>query len=119
MNLEHGKYINPLTDFNPPTEREAYEERLKYYRDLKNVVDTAEEKGREARTLEPDDIGSRAMLAKSLDPQKTTVLPLTLSSNQQGFLKKRFSNFRKISYHCLTLLVTSHLSMYLPLLFMP
>lgn len=28
-----------------PKEREAYEESLKYYRDIKNVVDTAEEEG--------------------------------------------------------------------------
>lgn len=30
-----------------PEEREAYEESLKYYRDLKNVVDTSKEEGRE------------------------------------------------------------------------
>lgn len=29
-----------------PKEREAYEERLKYYRDIKNVVDTSREEGR-------------------------------------------------------------------------
>ncbi|MCB0514443.1 MAG: PD-(D/E)XK nuclease family transposase [Chitinophagales bacterium] len=52
------KYINPLTDFGfkklfeaaeiakfSPMEREAYEESLKYYRDLKNVVDTSKEEG--------------------------------------------------------------------------
>ena len=30
-----------------PKEREAYEESLKYYRDIKNVVDTSREEGRE------------------------------------------------------------------------
>jgi predicted transposase/invertase (TIGR01784 family) len=30
-----------------PTEKEAYEESLKYYRDLKNVIDTARDEGRE------------------------------------------------------------------------
>ena len=35
-----------------PLEREAYEESLKYYRDLKNVVDTAKEEGREEINLE-------------------------------------------------------------------
>jgi predicted transposase/invertase (TIGR01784 family) len=36
-----------------PTERESYENSLKYYRDLKNVVDTSREEGREveARSL--------------------------------------------------------------------
>lgn len=35
-----------------PAEREAYEESLKYYRDIKNVVDTSREEGREERTYE-------------------------------------------------------------------
>ena len=65
------KYVNPLTDFGfkklssfeaaeiarfSPEEREAYEDSLKYYRDLKNVVDTArdegKEEGREERNME-------------------------------------------------------------------
>jgi predicted transposase/invertase (TIGR01784 family) len=52
MNEDLGKYINPLTDFEAaeiakftPKEREAYEESLKYYRDIKNVVDTSREEG--------------------------------------------------------------------------
>ncbi len=57
MNLKE-KYINPLTDFGfkklfesaeiakfTPEERVAYEESLKYYRDIKNVVDTSREEG--------------------------------------------------------------------------
>ncbi len=66
MNDQKEKYINPLTDFGfkklfgtesnkillfeaaeiarfTPKEREAYEESLKYYRDIKNVVDTSRE----------------------------------------------------------------------------
>jgi predicted transposase/invertase (TIGR01784 family) len=52
------KYINPLTDFGfeklfkiaeiakfTPKEKEQYEESLKYYRDLKNVVDASKEEG--------------------------------------------------------------------------
>jgi len=35
-----------------PKEREAYEESLKYYRDIKNVVDTSREEGREERSFE-------------------------------------------------------------------
>lgn len=58
MSALKDKYINPLTDFGfkklfeaaeiakfSPEEREAYEESLKYYRDLKNVVDTSREEG--------------------------------------------------------------------------
>lgn len=46
-----AKYINPLTDFGfkklfgEEVNKELYEESLKYYRDLKNVVDTAFEEG--------------------------------------------------------------------------
>ena len=68
MDHPHVKYVNLLTgvDFKSPaalqarifevfevaeisrfspTEREAYEQRLKYYRDIKNVVDTSREEG--------------------------------------------------------------------------
>lgn len=40
-----------LAAFNP-AERQQYEESLKYYRDLKNVTDTAREEGREEGLLE-------------------------------------------------------------------
>ena len=61
------KYVNPLTDFGfkklssfeaaeiarfSPEEREAYEDSLKYYRDLKNVVDTARDEGKEEGRVE-------------------------------------------------------------------
>lgn len=58
MSTVTEKYINPLTDFGfkklfeaaeiakfTPEEREAYEESLKYYRDIKNVVDTSRQEG--------------------------------------------------------------------------
>jgi len=35
-----------------PEEREAYEESLKYYRDMKNVVDTSKAEGREEKAIE-------------------------------------------------------------------
>lgn len=35
-----------------PKERAAYEKSLKYYRDIKNVVDTSKEEGREERNIE-------------------------------------------------------------------
>jgi predicted transposase/invertase (TIGR01784 family) len=53
------KYINPFTDFGfkklfeaaeiarfSPAEKNKYEESLKYYRDLKNVVDTSFDEGK-------------------------------------------------------------------------
>ena len=44
------KYINPFTDFGfakfTPDEKSKYEESLKYYRDLKNVVDTSFDEGK-------------------------------------------------------------------------
>ncbi len=59
------KYINPFTDFGfkklfetaeiakfTPDERTKYEESLKYYRDLKNVVDTSFDEGREEGKIE-------------------------------------------------------------------
>lgn len=40
-----------LSELFSPQEREAYEDNLKYYRDLKNVVDTSRMEGRmEGRT---------------------------------------------------------------------
>ena len=59
------RYINPYTDFGftklfeqaeiarfTPKERQDYEESIKVYRDLTNVVRTAERKGREAGLAE-------------------------------------------------------------------
>ncbi len=47
------KYINPFTDFGfkklfgtEPNEKEQYEESLKSYRDLKNVIDTSYSDGK-------------------------------------------------------------------------
>lgn len=60
MSFLKDRYINPLTLQNKifeklfdaaeiakftKQEREAYEESLKYYRDIKNVVDTSREEG--------------------------------------------------------------------------
>jgi len=69
------KYINPFTDFGfkklfgsepnnflifeaaeiarfTPDEKNKYEESLKYYRDLKNVVDTSFDEGKAERNVE-------------------------------------------------------------------
>lgn len=56
MSEKKGRYINPLTDFGfkklfgtatfSEHDRKEYEQSLKIYRDLKNVVDTARGEGR-------------------------------------------------------------------------
>lgn len=63
MSILRDKYVNPPTDFGfadsvqklfdaaeiagfSADERDAYEDSLKYYRDLKNVVDTSREEGK-------------------------------------------------------------------------
>lgn len=59
------KYINPFTDFGlqklfeaaeiakfTAEEKNKYEESLKYYRDLKNVVDTSFDEGKAERSVE-------------------------------------------------------------------
>jgi flagellar biosynthesis/type III secretory pathway protein FliH len=64
------QYVNLFTDFGfkkvfrkaniarfKPEERTAYESSLKYYRDLKNVIDTARDEGREEGREEGEEIG--------------------------------------------------------------
>ena len=53
-----------------PEEKERYESSLKFYRDTKNVIDTAREEGREEGKLE----GKRAML-RTLIQRKFMMLP--------------------------------------------
>lgn len=65
MSVVQEKYVNPLTDFGfkklfeaaeiarfTPEEKGAYEDSLKYYRDLKNVVDTSKEEGKKEGLIE-------------------------------------------------------------------
>ena len=92
MDHPHVKYVNLLTgvDFKSPaalqarifevfevaeisrfspTEREAYEQRLKYYRDIKNVVDTSREEGMEEgmeKGIEKGRQAASASIARSL-----------------------------------------------------
>ncbi|MEZ4988376.1 MAG: PD-(D/E)XK nuclease family transposase [Saprospiraceae bacterium] len=64
------KYINPFTDFGfkklfeaaeiakfTPEEKEQYEDSLKIYRDLKNVIDTAFFEGRMEGRMEGEKEG--------------------------------------------------------------
>ena len=93
MDHPHVKYVNLLMGFDfkspaalqarifekvfevaeisrfSPTEREAYEQRLKYYRDIKNVVDTSREEGMEKgmeKGIEKGRQAASASIARSL-----------------------------------------------------
>lgn len=89
MNLK-DKYINPLTDFGfkklfeiakfTPKEKEQYEESLKYYRDLRNVVDTSKEEGEIERSIE---------IAKSLRKQG---IPSDVIIKATGLSKEEIEN---------------------------
>lgn len=63
-----------------PKEREAYEESLKYYRDIKNVVDTSREEGREERAVE---------IAKEL---KNNSVPIEIIIQSTGLSKDEIDN---------------------------
>ena len=65
-----------------PLEREAYEDSLKYYRDLKNSIDTAKDEGRQEEKLAI----ARNMLAKGLDDELITQMT-GLSINQIARLR--------------------------------
>jgi len=64
------KYINPFTaeiaKFTPE-EKNKYEESLKYYRDLKNVVDTSYDEGKAEGKDERNIEIARQMKAKGMD----------------------------------------------------
>ncbi|MBC6992810.1 hypothetical protein QWY85_15645 [Neolewinella lacunae] len=73
------KYINPLTDFGfkklfgeevNEKERELYEDSLKYYRDLKNVVDTAFEEGEVKGKIESKTEIAKGMKADGVPNEK-------------------------------------------------
>jgi len=77
------KYINPFTDFgfkklfgsepnkdllvDFPDEKNKYEESLKYYRDLKNVVDTSFDEGKAEGKVEGKLEVARQMKLKGMD----------------------------------------------------
>ena len=84
-----------------PEERQAYESSLKYYRDLKNVIDTAREEGREVGKQEGEQIGyqkaraesvlkmlshgiSEAQVAKLLDLTLEDIQKITIRSSNDG-----------------------------------
>ena len=81
--------------FNPE-ERQAYEDSLKYYRDLKNVTDTAEQKGREEGISLGVELGKQqavlalqqngfdaAFIAKNLNLSLDAVTAMLISLNDK------------------------------------
>ncbi len=98
MSKQKEKYINPLTDFGfkkllfeaaeiakfTPKERVAYEESLKYYRDIKNVVDTSREEGREEGREERN-----IEIAKEL---KNNGISIEVIMQSTGLSKKEIEN---------------------------
>lgn len=94
MSTLKDKYINPLTDFGfkklfeaaeiakfTPEERDAYEESLKYYRDLKNVVDTSREEGRE-EGREEEKVEIAKAMKKNGEPIKKIMAYTGLSKSE-------------------------------------
>lgn len=75
-----------------PEERQAYESSLKYYRDLKNVIDTAREEGRAEGKEEGEQIGYQKARAESVlkmlghgipEAEVAKLLDLTLEDIQE------------------------------------
>lgn len=77
-----------------PTERQAYEDSLKYYRDLKNVVDAAEQKGREQGLEEGVQKGLEAGIQKGLEEG---VKQAVVALHSNGFDAVRIASSLNIS----------------------
>jgi hypothetical protein len=74
------KYINPFTDFGfkklfgtEPEEKEQYEESLKSYRDLKNVIDTSYGDGKKDGEIEGEIREKTKGIIKALKQGKLTI----------------------------------------------
>jgi predicted transposase/invertase (TIGR01784 family) len=64
--------VAQITSFSQD-ERDAYENSLKYYRDMKGVIETAREEGREAGREEGREEGKRSLLLKQLSRKLGTI----------------------------------------------
>lgn len=86
--MKGAKYINPYTDFGFKKERQDYEDSLKIYRDMKNVLDTAElrglEKGLEKGRKEGIEQGTFKERRKNAKAMKTLGLPLETIAKVTG-----------------------------------
>ncbi len=73
-------------------ERKEYEESLKNYRDIKNVVDTAREEGKiEGKTKEKEDVIKRCMEEKMTSEAISKIVNLSVSEVNKiiEIIKKR------------------------------
>ena len=68
-----------------PGEREAYEESLKYYRDIKNVVDTSREEGHEKGREEGREIGREETTREFVKGMLAAGLPMDRIQEITGF----------------------------------
>lgn len=95
------KYVNPLTDFGfkklfeaaeianfSLEERQAYEDSLKYYRDLKNVVDTSREEGIEEGKIEGKIEGKMEGKMEVALALKNNNIPIDIIMNSTGLSKE-------------------------------
>ena len=86
--MKGAKYINPYTDFGFKKERQDYEDSLKIYRDMKNVLDTAElrglEKGRKEGRKEGIEQGTFKERRKNAKAMKALGLPLETIAKVTG-----------------------------------
>ena len=89
------KYINPFTDYGfkklfetaeiakfTPDQVRSYEDSLKYYRDLKNSLDTAREEGIEEGIEQGIERGIKQGLEQGILKEKTTIIIQMLADNE-------------------------------------
>ena len=82
--MKGAKYINPYTDFGFKKERQDYEDSLKIYRDMKNVLDTAELRGLEKGRKEGIEQGTFKERRKNAKAMKALGLPLETIAKVTG-----------------------------------
>jgi len=75
-----------------PKEREAYEESLKYYRDLKNVVDTFREEGVEEGMKQGMEQGIKKRNIEIAKELKQNGVAITIIIQSTGLTKKEIEN---------------------------
>ena len=85
IDQEKERYINPYTDFGfTPQDAREYEESVRIYRDLTNVVNTAERKGREEGRAEGREEGREEERLNTARKMKALGMPIDLISQVTG-----------------------------------
>ena len=89
-----------------PEERQAYESSLKYYRDLKNVIDTAREEGRAEGRAEGREEGraeGQALLLQRLLVKRFGALPAAIESRIQAANPEQLQHWSEQLFETATL----------------